>query len=227
MARLAELFRRYIWNGRILWALFLVSPALFGSLAGRLIEYTTEKSLKAAVRQEKALEKQLGELDRLSTALAVRQQARSAELLRLNAVNADVSARLMVDRLSRLNGQGDIRRITALLYPGDWQARLSATDAILNTDYAADQIGPLQRFENETAAAASAGMVRLQSALNDSAGARETLEERSKWLRWLAEMAGLALTVILFFVKENTGGKGPPAPRQYPRRPWRAGPRKH
>lgn len=221
MAKMAELFRRYIWNRRIAWALFLVSPALLGSVAGRLIEHTTGKALNAAAKHEKTLEKQAGELDRLTTALVARQQARAAELLRLNAIHTEVSAKLMTDRLARLNAQGDLRRIAALLWPADWKDRTAPADAILNTEYTVDKVAVLQDFENVTMQAASAAMVRLQSALNQSSTEKEQLEERSKWLRWLAEITGLLLTVILFFVKENTGSKAAPSSRRHYRRPWR------
>lgn len=206
-----DLFRKYVWTRRIFVALIIVSPAIFSFVASRIVQMTMDRRSTEIKAERNTLEARIKELDRSQAAVASRQLTRAATLGTLNNEDANLAAKLKVDRLFRLEAQGDLRRILADLHPSDWKARISPIDAVLATDYDRDRVPMLQDFENDTLQRAGAKLTHLQAEVNVVSDRDEAAAVRSERIRLVLDLVGVLLTIVAFVARENKLGETPSA----------------
>ena len=200
---LSTYFDGYFWTPKILWAVVLVSPKIFSTVAAWAIDLLIDDRIKKVTRSEGDCAKRVADLDEFTRRVEQNQLYRSSFLMILNATAGDIGLKLKLDKLFRVNAQSAIRRVEATVYPTDWKTRIQPFDDILVTDYGAEKTSELQELETRVDLDARAALTILQKELHRVSERKEALEARKKRVSFLVNSLGNILTVFAFFLSQS------------------------
>jgi hypothetical protein len=189
----------HVLTPKVLWAIVLVSPKIFSTLAAWAIGLLLDNRIKRVLRSEENCRQRITDLDKFTERVEQYQLYRASFLMILNATGGDDRLKLRLDRIFRLNAQSAIRRVEATVYPIDWKTRIRPFDDIVATDYGVEQISKLQELETGVDLDARSALTNLQGELKKISAQREALEARKERVTFLVNSVGNILTIFAFF----------------------------
>ncbi|MBN9447894.1 MAG: hypothetical protein J0I67_13440 [Bosea sp.] len=211
--QVAGTFRRYFWNRTTLSAMLIASPAILSSLGTFAMSNSLDRRIARFSAERDTLNRDLGALDGHTRSFETLQLGRGAFLLVMNGATAEMQYKYLLDRLFRQNAKQAVRRITAIVHPGDWQARMAAYDALVDQEYSdAGTVRNIQALESAMVQEAGAHLTALQLRHNIVSGRIDKIESLKGQLTAVIASLTSALTIVIFFI--TTSRKKPEAAKE-------------
>lgn len=199
---LAGLFGRFVWNRKTFIALLIVSPAILTAIGSFLMSRSLDREIAQLTQDRDRQVETSRQLDMFSRDVQRYELDRGSLLLAGQA--SDPNLRYTMDRLFRLNAQGSMRRIVAILYPDNWQERMRRHEELLQSDYGDKAaVDELQTIESNMIADAGRALTKTQESVNVVSARIEKLTAWKINMVMVGSFLVQILTILVFFLKTN------------------------
>ena len=201
---LAGVFGRFVWNRKTFIALLIVSPAILTAVGSFLMSRSLDREIALLTQDRDTQVETSRQLDIFSRDVQRYELDRGSLLMLLAGQASDPNLRYTMDRLFRLNAQGSMRRIVAILYPDNWQERMRRHEELLQFDYGDKAaVDELQTIESNMIADAGRALTKTQESVN---GVSARIEKLTAWkinMVMVGSFLVQILTILVFFLKTN------------------------